>query len=200
MESTGIYWKEPYHTLEKAGLNVILANAYVVKHVPGHKTDVEDSRWLAILARSGLLTKSRVLDRERDQMRQAARLRQSYTEDMTRYKNRMYKMLIEAGFSVSQVVTDLFGKSGIVIVEGLLEGASPHEILKRVESHVGYRLKAPRERLIDALQGEMSDLLRHQLKMLLGTVRQMQANIADLEKTIEEKLMEHGLERELAML
>jgi transposase len=41
IESTGVYWIPIYTVLE--GIEVILANAYKVKHTPGKKTDKRDS-------------------------------------------------------------------------------------------------------------------------------------------------------------
>ena len=58
MESTCIYWKKPYNTLEDHGIKTFVVNARHVKQVPGRKTDVKDSQWLASLARFGLLKAS----------------------------------------------------------------------------------------------------------------------------------------------
>ena len=55
MESTGIYWKSPYATLERHGLKISVVNARHVKQIPGRKTDLADAQWLAVLARNGLL-------------------------------------------------------------------------------------------------------------------------------------------------
>jgi hypothetical protein len=55
MESTGIYWKSVFAHLEAAGIPALVVNAFHVKNVPGRKTDVSDSEWLAQLARFGLL-------------------------------------------------------------------------------------------------------------------------------------------------
>ena len=54
-ERTGIYWKSVYAALEEAGLKTYVVNARQVNQVPGRKTDVSDSQWLASLARFGLL-------------------------------------------------------------------------------------------------------------------------------------------------
>jgi transposase len=53
MESTGIYWKSVYAALEAAGIPALVVNARHIKNVPGRKTDVADSEWLAQLARFG---------------------------------------------------------------------------------------------------------------------------------------------------
>jgi transposase len=57
MESTGVYWKPMYHLLE-AGRQILLVNPQHLKTVPGRKTDVQDSEWLADLLRQGLLQAS----------------------------------------------------------------------------------------------------------------------------------------------
>ena len=48
MESTGVYWK-PVFKIIKDSCNVTLCNAKNVKYLPGKKTDVKDSEWLATL-------------------------------------------------------------------------------------------------------------------------------------------------------
>jgi transposase len=46
MESTGIYWRPVFNLLEE-GRSVILVNAQHMKAIPGRKTDLKDSEWLA---------------------------------------------------------------------------------------------------------------------------------------------------------
>ena len=53
MESTGVFWRPVFNLLEE-GRQVILVNAQHMKAVPGRKTDVKDSQWLADLLRHGL--------------------------------------------------------------------------------------------------------------------------------------------------
>ena len=54
MESTGVYWRPVYAVLEGT-VQVRLVNARHVKMLPGRKTDVRDSEWLAQLLECGLL-------------------------------------------------------------------------------------------------------------------------------------------------
>src|SRR6266446_547874 len=46
LESTGVYWKPVYYMLEDA-FTLLLINMQELKRVPGRKTDVKDSEWLA---------------------------------------------------------------------------------------------------------------------------------------------------------
>jgi transposase len=57
LESTGIFWRPIFNLLEGQH-EVILVNAQHIKAVPGRKTDVKDSEWLASLLRQGLLAAS----------------------------------------------------------------------------------------------------------------------------------------------
>jgi transposase len=54
MESTGVYWRPLYYLLED-GFTVLLINMQHLSHVPGRKSDVRDSEWLAQLLECGLL-------------------------------------------------------------------------------------------------------------------------------------------------
>ena len=57
MESTGVYWRPVYNLLE-GSFELFLVNAQHVEMVPGRKTDVRDSAWLAQLLELGLLRRS----------------------------------------------------------------------------------------------------------------------------------------------
>ncbi|WP_394707254.1 transposase [uncultured Desulfobacter sp.] len=46
MESTGVYWR-PVHKVLEGFMEVILVNARHINNVPGRKTDIADSKWLA---------------------------------------------------------------------------------------------------------------------------------------------------------
>ena len=46
MESTGVYWKPVYYVLEDA-FTLLLVNMQHLKQVPGRKSDVRDSAWIA---------------------------------------------------------------------------------------------------------------------------------------------------------
>ena len=61
MESTGVYWKPIYQTLETESKyieQIWVVNARHMRNLPGRKTDVQDAEWIATLLRHGLLEKS----------------------------------------------------------------------------------------------------------------------------------------------
>lgn len=58
MESTGVCWFLVYDVLESAfegNIELLVTNARHMKNVPGKKTDIKDSEWIATLLRAGLL-------------------------------------------------------------------------------------------------------------------------------------------------
>jgi len=74
LESTGVYWRPVWHVLEGA-CELLLVNARHVKAVPGRKTDVADSEWLADLLQHGLLRASFVPPRAQQELRDLTRTR-----------------------------------------------------------------------------------------------------------------------------
>ena len=70
MESTGPYWKPIYNILELLNLDVIVVNAHHMRNVPGRKTDVKDSEWIADLLQHGLLKASYIPDKEQREQRE----------------------------------------------------------------------------------------------------------------------------------
>ena len=174
MESTGIYWKSPYAALEAAGIRAKVVNARHVKNVPGRKTDVGDAQWLATLARAGLLRGSFVPPTKLRELRLIARQRQKLISQLACEKNRLHKVLTDSGVRLGVVVSDLHGRSARAMVQALIQGEPPHAVLARASR----RLKASREELFDALQGDLSASHRFVLGELLQHIEELEARIA----------------------
>ncbi|MEB2309131.1 MAG: transposase [Candidatus Brocadiaceae bacterium] len=121
MESTGIYWKPVYNILEE-DFEVVLVNARHIKHVPGRKTDVCDSKWLCKLLRNGLVKGSFVPERDMRELRDLTRYRKKLVQAISSKKNRVQKILEDANIKLSSVVSDTFGVSGNEIREALEMG------------------------------------------------------------------------------
>jgi transposase len=184
MESTGIYWKSPYAALERVGIFALVVNARHIKKVPGRKTDVSDSQWLAILARCGLLSGSFIPPEALRNLRLVARHRQNLVSMLAREKNRLHKVLADGGVRLSAVVSDLHGQSARQMTECLLEGGTPEQALKFASS----RLKASREELFDALEGELTDVHRFVLNEILGHIRDIEAQIGRFDAELLKRL------------
>lgn len=184
MESTGIYWKSPYAALEAVGIRAKVVNARHVKQVPGRKTDIGDAQWLATLARAGLLRASFVPPAKLRELRLIARQRQKLVGQLASEKNRLHKVLTDGGIRLGVVVSDIHGQSARAMVKALIEGAAAHEVLRLTSG----RLKASREELFDALQGDLTDSHRFVLDELMRHIEELQARIARFDARLLEGL------------
>jgi transposase len=88
MESTGVYWHPIFNILEE-GREIILVNAQHMKAVPGHKTDVKDSEWLADLLRHGLLQASFIPPKPIRELRELTRYRKTLVQERNQEVNRL---------------------------------------------------------------------------------------------------------------
>lgn len=174
MESTGIYWKSPYAALEEVGIHAKVVNARHVKNVPGRKTDIGDAQWLAMLARAGLLRGSFIPPSQLRELRLIARQRQKLTSQLVGEKNRLHKILADGGVRLGAVVSDVHGQSARAMVKAIIKGRSPQEVL----DYASRRLRASREELFDAVQGELTDSHRFVLDETMQHIEEIEARIS----------------------
>lgn len=128
LASTGVYWKPVYYVLEDA-FTLLLINMLELKRVPGRKTDVKDSEWLAQLLECGLLRSSFVPPPPIRELRDITRYRVQQTRDRSREVTRLQKVLEDAGVKLTSVLTDIMGVSGRAMVEALVSGTTDPQVL-----------------------------------------------------------------------
>lgn len=132
MESTGPYWWPVYAALREAGgpeLAIDVVNAAHVKAVPGRKTDVKDSQWLARLLEVGLLRGSFLPPDDIREVRDLTRYQTKLTEERSREKQRLLKVLEAAGIKLDVVASDTFGVSGRSMLDALVAGERDPQVL-----------------------------------------------------------------------
>jgi transposase len=167
MESTGSYWKPVFNILEDS-VEVVLANAYDVQNRRGHKTDPNDSRWLAHLLRHGMIRPSFIPERAVRELRDLTRRRRQLVGEKARERNRIQKVLEDANIKLGDVLSDVLGLSGRLMIDALVEGVLQAEEI----AHFAQRkAKQKIPELIAALQrNRLTDhhrfLLRHVLRHL----------------------------------
>lgn len=180
MESTGIYWKSPYAALESVGVAAWVVNARHVKNVPGRKTDVADAQWLATLARAGLLRASFIPPADIRHLRLIARQRQKLGGMLASEKNRLHKLLADAGIRLNVLVSDIHGQAGRAMVKALIDGQPVNEVL-----NLAGRLRASRELLFDALQPEeLSGPHRFVLKEVMTHIEELEARMIRFDQAL----------------
>src|SRR5262245_61710909 len=103
MESTGVLWRPVFNVLEE-GRTLLLVNAQHIKAVPGRKTDVKDSEWLADLLRHGLLRPSFIPPPPIRVLRDLTRYRKSLVQPRTQEINRLHKVLETANLKLAWII------------------------------------------------------------------------------------------------
>lgn len=181
MESTGEYWKPIYNILED-NFELLLVNAQHIKAVPGRKTDVKDSEWIADLLRHGLLRASFVPPKGQRELRELTRFRTTFIRERATLINRVQKALESANIKLASVVTNIEGVSGRAMVEAIIEGeASPEAMASLAKG----RLRAKQEVLEQALSGRVQTHHRFILKELLCQIDSLDESIERFDTEIE---------------
>ncbi len=185
MESTGIYWM-PVYTILEGHFELIVGNAMHIKQVPGRKTDVKDSEWIADLIRHGLVRRSFVPPKPLRELRDLLRYRRKLTESQTAERNRMLKLLETANIKLATVASDVFGASGRRMLRALLDGTRTPEQMADLAKG---RLRAKVVALAAALDGRVEEHHRFLLGMQLERMEEVEATIKKLDERIDEKLV-----------
>jgi transposase len=169
MESTGVYWRPLYY----------------LTHVPGRKSDVRESEWLAQLLECGLLRGSLVPPAPIRDLRDVTRYRKRQIEDRAQEVNRLHRVLQDAGLKLASVMTDLMGVSGRAMVRALLEGTTDPEVLANLARG---RLRSKLPALQQALHGHFRPQHAFLVTQILAKIDFLEEAIATLTEEIDRQL------------
>ena len=193
MESTGVYWK-PVHAILEGHFTLIVGNAHHIKAVPGRKTDVKDAEWLADLVRHGLIKPSFVPPPAIRELRDLVRLRRSLAEARSTERNRTLKLLETANIKLASVASEVFGVSGMAMLEALIENkTTPAEMAELARG----KLRRKREPLALALDGRMSEHHRYVLAFHLRRLAAIEQDLRTLDARILERVQPFQAQRQL---
>lgn len=189
MESTGVYWR-PVHNIIEGYLEVILVNARHVKNVPGRKTDIEDSRWLAGLLRVGLVRGSFIPGKSVRHWRELGRSRKKYSQSLGDHKRRVHKVFETANIKIDSVVSDLFGVTGRNLIELLCSEDSEISIEQIAQCAKG-SLKSKVTELYRSIQGFFEDHHRFLLMSLMRMITIIETEIAIITERMQMMMSKH---------
>ncbi len=186
MESTGIYWKPVVNVWSKLGLHITLGNAYHIKKVPGRKTDVKDSQWLAQLHRSGLIRASYLPEKEFQEMRILTRHRNNIINDNAKLKCRIQKILEDGNIKLSSVISDVFGVAGQAVLTAIIKGKDhPDDLVKLIQTNV----KESKEVIRKSLKNTLTNEHRMVLNQLYSVYLLNEQMIKELDDGIYKKML-----------
>lgn len=122
MESTGVLWIPLYECLADNGFEVYLINARHIKNVPGKKTDVLDCQWIQQLHTYGLLQNSFRPKADMVALRSLVRQREMLIRYRSAHIQHIHKALQQMNLKLDRVVSDVTGKTGMLILRAIVAG------------------------------------------------------------------------------
>ena len=184
-----------YAVLE-GSFELVVGNAHHIKNVPGRKTDVKDSEWIAQLLRHGLIRPSFVPPKPLRDLRDLLRYRRKLVDGRSAERNRLLAVLETANIKLASVASDVFGASGRRMLDALIEGtATPAQMAQLAKGRL--RLKLVELQL--ALEGSVGENHRFLLRMQLRRLAAAEADLALLDARIDAQLEPYRAQHKLLM-
>ena len=150
MESTGVYWIPVFEVLDRAGFEVHLVNPRATKQVSGRKSDVLDCQWIRQLMSFGLLRRAFRAPDALCPMRSYLRQRGQLVRDRSRAVQHMQKALTRMNVQLDNVLSDIMGKTGQLIVRAIVAGERDGAVLAKFRDG---RCKADAATIAASLRG-----------------------------------------------
>ena len=185
MESTGKYWVPVFNLLEDE-INVVIANPKWVKAVKGNKDDTKDSKWIGDLFRLGLVKGSYIPCKIVRILREYTRYRYKLVSCRSSEKNRYQNTLTVCNVALDSVVSDIFGKSSMSIIDYLLEQSGTSINHEEIASKLLRSLKSKEDAVIESVEGyQMTDAQKYRVRLVRAHMDYITAEINDVDKMIE---------------
>jgi transposase len=193
IELIGSYWKPLVNVLE-TDIQIYFADPEEVKKRKGHQTDDKDGWWLAHLLRHAMIHPSFVPPLPIRELRDLTRRRQRLLSETTAEKSSIQEVLEDANVQLGNVLSDLFGASGQLMLEALLDGkAQPEEIAKFAKRSAKRKIPS----IVQALQRQrISDHHRQMIRYSVKHLHFLENEIGELDAAIAGKIKDAGLEQQ----
>jgi transposase len=167
-------------------VTLLLINMQTLKHVPGRKTDVKDSEWLAQLLECGLLKASFVPPPAIRELRDLTRYRLHQVRERAREVNRLCKVLEDSNVKLTSVLTDVMGVSGRAMVQALVQGTTDPAVLADLARG---RLRKKVPELQRALAGRFRRHHAFLVEQILAKIDYLDEALERLNAEIDERLV-----------
>jgi len=182
MESTGIYWIPIWRILQ-GHVEMKLVNPYFIKQLPGRKTDVKDSQWIATVLQKGLIRGSYIPGQHIQELRQYERRYVRICEHVTRLEQAIDRQLHRCNIRITNFTSKVGSVSVMGVVRGLIKGESTSdELIKHIHGRITNKHK---EKIAASLQGFVSDsdrfIFRQNYEELELLTRQQQECVKEME-------------------
>ncbi len=182
VESTGIYWMPVWRILQ-GHVEMKLVNPYFIKQLPGRKTDVKDSQWIATVLQKGLIRGSYIPGKHIQELRQYERRYVRICEQVTRIEQEIDRQLHRCNIRITNFTSRVGSASVMGVVRGLIQGEDTSEVLiKHIHGRI---INKHKEKIAASLKGVVSEsdrfILRHNYEERELLLRQQQECVAEME-------------------
>jgi transposase len=190
MESTGVYWVPLYGRLVADGFDVLLGNAKAIKNIGEKKTGEVDAEWIMLLHSYGLIRASFQPCNQAREIRNLVRHRDNLLKSSSREIQHMQKSMELMNIKLTNVISDILGKSGQDIITAILKGERDPKILAALADP---RCKASPGEIEKSLEANRDENLLFMLKQSFDLYHFIHQQMKDCEQMIE-KLIHACLE------
>jgi transposase len=162
MESTSTYWVPVWDVLLEMGFELMLVNPFLIKQMPGRKSDVKDAQWIATLLHKGMLRGSMIPSPTIQELRVYARKYRKLQEQKCRSLQKMDRIMVMCGYRISSCMSNLGTKSIMLVIRALIMKETNPEILEKLV--YGNTKNKKSGKLREALTGNLKEHYRQQLE------------------------------------
>jgi transposase len=162
MESTGVY-RKPICNIREGNFEVLLGNGQKLKHVPGHKTDIQDGQWIAPRLQPGRFQGRLIPPRWQRELRDLTRQRVQGIGEPSRTVHRMQKVMEDAKLKLGGVASEVVGVSGRRRLRAIIAGESNPEQLADLAQR---QLRGKIPQVPEARFGNITEQPRWRLSLL----------------------------------
>jgi len=197
MESTGIYWIPIWNILEEEGFKLMLVNPFLIKQMPGRKSDVKDAQWIAKLLHKGMLSGSMVPGKTIRQLRSYSRKYVKMQGMITQVNQEMERILEMCNIRITSLMSNNHGVSIHKVIEKIIAGQDSVEELACCIH--GRTLNAKGDLVRLSLDGKVEDHHRFNLSLAYEQYQLIMKQTDSLERQMEALCDEHYA-REMKLL
>jgi transposase len=188
MESTGVYWIPVWRILQ-GHFSLKLINPYFIRQLPGRKTDVKDSEWIATVIQKNLVRGSYVPGRQIQELRQFSRRYVRLCEQSTRIEQEIDRQLHRCNIQITNYATKIGSTSVIKVVKAIITGETAAQVLeKNVHGRIRNKYK---EEITASLTGVVSSTDRFIFNQNIREYEQIQQQQEECLKAMEHDCQEH---------
>lgn len=175
MESTGMYIDPIRTVLRQSGMKAMVANPYLIKQMPGRKSDSKDAVWIAKLQHKRMMPSSFVPDTVLQELRTYTRSYAKFVQRRSQALTAMDRILVSGGIRLRSVLSSTSTKSFLEVCRAIAGGeTNPDALMKHI-----YGRARGKPRMDEALTGCLEQRHAWQLRQALEEYDLYERRIAE---------------------